>query len=68
MDDNLINFQDCHDFPNNIFVYWKSKKLENNAKNVLDSFHYTPTLIRRAMECSNVIEMLKMLCMFYHLE
>ena len=46
----------------------KSKKLEEDAKNTLKSCHCTATLIRRAMECWNVIVIFQMLFMSYHLE
>ena len=52
MAEKLRNFQGFHNFPKKIFVYWKSKKLEDNARNILKSFYYTATLIRR--EQSNV--------------
>ena len=67
MAENLRNFQSCRNFPKRIFLYWKSKKVEDNAKNILKSSHWTATLIRRALECLNVIIMFEMLFMFYHL-
>ena len=37
----LRNFQGCHNFLSKFFVYWKSKKLEDNARNILKSFSST---------------------------
>ena len=63
MTEKLRNFQACHNFPKNIFLYWKSKKkLEDNASNILKSS------ICRAMEYLNVTIMFEMLFMFYHLK
>ena len=61
------NFQRCHNFSKKTVVYWKSRKLEASAKNFLKSLSCTATLIRRAMEYSNVI-MFEMLFMFCHFE
>ena len=38
----------------------KSKKLEDNASNILKSFHCTVTLMHRTMEWSNVVIMFEM--------
>ena len=45
-----------------------SKKLEDNAKNILKSSHCRAAVICRAMEYSNVIIKFKILFMFCHLE
>ena len=62
-----LKIKNCHSFPKRIFVYWKSKKLEETTKNILRSFHYTATPIRRAMECLNVNKMFETLFTFCNL-
>ena len=57
-----LKIKNCHSFPKRIFVYWKSKK------NILRSFHYTTTPIRRAMECLNVNKIFETLFTFCHLK
>ena len=42
--EKLRNFQCYHNFPGKVFVYWKSKKLEDNVKNTLNSCHCTASL------------------------
>ena len=32
------NFQGCHNFLKKLFVYWRSKKLEDSAKKIFKSF------------------------------
>ena len=53
------NFQSYLNFPKRIFLYWKSKNLEDNAKNILNSFYCSAMIIRRTMERLNVIIVLK---------
>ena len=57
-----LKIKNCHSIPKRIFVYWKSKK------NILRSFHYTTTPIRRAMECLNVNKIFETLFTFCHLK
>ena len=66
----LRNFQGCHNCPKKTFAYWKSKKLEDNVKNIFGSHSIVTALVRRAVESSNVIKMFEMLFwfMFYQLQ
>lgn len=45
MTEKLRGRQDCYHFPKKMFIYWKPKKTEENAKNILKSVHCTALLM-----------------------